>query len=156
MGLREALNQHARAVTICGSTTIVIAAAIAIPLIRSGGRAPNPVFPTKMFYSADDGATVFIDDFGKTVPFDHDGAQAVRAYQYTSDGGKHTWVQYLEKFGELGPRPAKQPAETSGARLVKRPGKGQWLRMGDPGAFDIIRPRIPPGYEAGRVEPVVP
>ena len=51
------------------------------------------------FYSTDDGATIFADD-AKMPPFDRGGAQAVQAFVFSCDGGKHRWVQYLMKFSD--------------------------------------------------------
>ena len=131
------------------------------------GRPALPRFSNNAFYTIDDGASLFVDDKNKVCPFDHEGHQAVLAFVYTCDGGRHRFVQYLQKYDE----PAKAAAaalQSSGGSgsapingilsglLVKRPGDKKWVHMTDRAAQDILLPVCPEGLGDGPARQLFP
>ena len=120
-------------------------------------RRSVPKFATEAFYTTDDGATEFADDINKAAPFDHNGKLAVLAFVFTADGGKHHWVQYLQKYSDEAKAQAEalKSSKDSGAAMamepmgdrlyVKRPSAGEWVKMSDPKSDKIITPVAPPG-----------
>ena len=118
---------------------------------------------SKAFFTTDDGATLFAEDISRISPFDHDGREAVRAFVFTCDGGKHQWVQCLQKFEADAKRQLEGYNPQKGGRLpsrvstlVKRPGASGWNSAADPRSTDIVEPHCPEGMGAGRIEPVLP
>lgn len=118
---------------------------------------------TKAFFTSDDGATLFADDISKIPPFEHDGLEAVRAYVFSCDGGKHQWIQYLEKL-DLAAKTrlaAYDPVKTGKSPgrltpLIKKPGTGAWISAADPKATDLMEPHCPDGMGTGAIVPVLP
>ncbi len=104
-------------------------------LLKSPG--PVPVDMSKagpmVFYTADEGVTLFAAADKQAAPVDSDGRPGVRAYVY-SCGGKH-FVQCLEKYSN-GP---------GSPRLVEKPGTGNWVPASSPDAAAIRRPRCADG-----------
>jgi hypothetical protein len=153
MGIREQLNRNQTA-SIAASLSVVL-----LVVIWLYARGSGPSIPKQLnFYTADDGATLFSDDSQKVPPFDHDGRQAVRAFVFTCDDGKHQFVQYLQKYSD----DVKQQLETShpfgsmGNGLIKRPGDANWTAESDPKAQDITRPKCPDGTGTGPFRQVYP
>ena len=157
VNIRLALNQHRRPVIACAVAIVLTVVVFSYRSLSVRGRPPLPDFPASSFYTDDDGATLFTDEIRKQPPFDHNGKPAVRAYVFSSDGGKHRWVQYLEKYGALMAKggatddPAVPPL-----RLFKKPGDQEWIGVSDPRVPDVITPRIPAGFDPGQIEPVSP
>jgi hypothetical protein len=151
------LKKHSVQIHNTGLVVLVIGGLIISFQLRFQRPSPHPIFPTQMFYTVDDGATLFVDDIGKTPPFLHNGKQAVRAYPFTCDGGQHQWVQYLETNGqvEVHSKSTTAPASFSG-RLVKRPAEAEWIPAIDPRAGEIMKPKKPWGFAPGPIEPVEP
>ncbi len=142
-----------------GLIVLVIGGLIISIQLRFQRPSPHPIFPTQMFYTVDDGATLFVDEIGKTPPFLHDGKEAVRAYPYTSDGGAHQWVQYLERYGPPAIPPTSKPTTGPASfpgRWVKKPGQPAWVPAIDPHAMEIMKPTKPAGFGPGPIEPVMP
>ncbi len=60
--------------------------------------------PTKAYFTTDDSspdaakAALFTDSADNLPPFQKDGKTAYLACVFTCDGGKTTWVGYLERF----------------------------------------------------------
>jgi len=151
--------------------TVVSAAVILVAfgfIIRSNLAGPSPrKAPTKAFFTTDDGNTLFVDDFAKATPFDHNGLQAVRAVTFTCDGGQHHWVQYLEKYANDAGSPAaearasdllKARAQGMGkGLLVKRPADLRWVAPTEYASFSAIcLPKAPQGMHSGLIEPFDP
>jgi hypothetical protein len=90
--------------------TLLLLLAMGFPLFFDGcfgGGAGGPRVPAQAYYTIDDGQTYFADDINKVPPFEHEGREAVRAHVFTCDGGRTTFVAYLEKYTPL----AKQRIE---------------------------------------------
>jgi hypothetical protein len=134
----------------------------------SGSSDSQSGLPQRAFYSVDDGKTWFEDSASQIAPFDHSGKEAVRAYVFTSDGGKTKWVGYLErctaqaKTAILNARNGKgEPEEIVRRRLgggveVKKPNDTKWVPISDAqGAAAIMQPKSPTGATDG-VQPVEP
>ena len=127
--LHPFLKKHSAFIYNTSVVLLVIAGAAAVIQIHATREAPHPIFPTQMFYTIDDGATLFADDITKMPPFLYNGNKLSGAYPFTCDGGQHQWVQYLETYGP----PATQPSPTTanitiapagvGQRLVKNPAR---------------------------------
>jgi hypothetical protein len=153
MGIREQINRHQRtSIAVSACVVIMVVALISFENVGSG-------LPKQLnFYTTDDGATLFTDDWRKVPPFDHDGQQAVRAFVFSCDGGQHQFVQYLEKYSDA----AKQQIEASQSRdqlqmgLIKKPNAKQWIAESDPRAAGIIKPQCPDGNSSGTYRQVFP
>jgi predicted esterase len=92
------------------------------------------VTASRVFFTTDEGKTLFPIEAATRPPFVRDGKQAVRAHVYTCDRGKTSFVAYLSKFS-----PVAQEA------LVKRPGMTQWFPLSSPGAALILQVKCPEG-----------
>jgi hypothetical protein len=143
MGVREKLAANPRAVITIAAAIVVISLGVIYFQWQAGdsGRAT----PRKMFLTVDDGTTFFVGAADPLPPFQHEGRTAYRAYVFTCDGGKTTWVGYVERYSEqakaLLKEMQKSQAERGGAPSVppglldgievSRPGENQWVRQSD-------------------------
>ena len=153
-GIREWMRSRAYLVQI-GIGVIVLS--IVVYLLRdafpgsSGG-------VSKAYFSDDDGVTQFVDSAEHFVPFDHNGKQAYRAWVFSTDGGKTTFVGYLERYtpqakerliselrdfkaGKTHMPPDVRPSDAE----VKKPGVGNpWVSRGDmQKAQQILKLNVP-------------
>ena len=161
MGVRETLNRNPALTTGLTVAVIVVAAAFIVYQI-AGNETPHPPTP-QIFFSTDDGKTYFADDYQKLPPFDVDGKSAVRAYVYTCDARKTTFVAYLERLtpdakarvtGEMqraggghnteGISPETAFAMSEGTE-VKRPGDTTWVKRSSPEGQTIQDVKCPAG-----------
>lgn len=129
---------------------------------------PRLVAPSRAWYTVDDGDTRFDDDAERIPPFDHDGKPAVRLHLYSCDGGKTTFVGYLQKLPEetlqkyrdKGVDPASIDDDElagDGGWLAKRPGPGNWVNsQSDPDAFRVVVSVRCPDGETKSSEEVFP
>lgn len=152
--LRKKINEHP---ALAGSVVALLAIAAIVWSVGSSSRTPSQERPT-LFYSVDDGATHFRDDALRVAPFQHEGREAVRALLFTADGGKTTFVGYLEKFSDEAAARLREAGDDVRARLdllstlppestlLKKPGAGEWIPATDPRAASIRA--LPPGAEA--------
>ena len=140
-----------------GIGALAVGAVVIVMELKNGGKAPVPDMPGQAYYTTDDGATFFADSAYKIPPIDHNGQRAARAYVFSCDGGKHQWVQYLEKYTD-----ADQKILETGqggsypAPLVKKPGQGEWISTRDQRSMEIRSPKPPEGMGSGEPQPVVP
>lgn len=140
MGIRETLNKNPAVTT--GATIAVIVIVLGWIVYAMWFQDDRVRGTRKGFYTVDDGATVFVDSPGKIAPFDHNGQPAVIAYVYTCDGGKNTWVGFLEKYSDAAmKRIDKMPRSETGmvdqdalndlhekGAMVRAPGAGgKWV-----------------------------
>jgi hypothetical protein len=152
MTVRQALNSHP---FVAASVAILILVFLALLAIH-GSRDPGS--DQLAFYTTDDGATLFTDDWMKVPPFDHDGKVAVKALVFTCNNGQTHFVQYLYKYSDQ----AKQQIEALHTRfpmtpgLIKRPGDSQWISESDPKAGRIVAPKCPDGSGTGPFRQVWP
>jgi hypothetical protein len=156
MSLREALNK--KPALTGGVMAVIVAAAIAVAVGTSASYGPR--HRDKAFYSVDDGQTWFVDDVNKVPPFEHDGKQAVRARVFTSDGGKTSFVGYLERYTpeakkllESALAQAKQGKVTGREGMdamlhgteVKKPGATKWVKRSDPSYGEVLNVKCKTG-----------
>ncbi len=139
MQMREMINRH-RALTL-GAMVVVVALALSLSLRRSFGPGRGTRI-TQAFYSDDDGKNYFVDELGKSSPFDHEGKPAYRAYVYRCTGSRATFVGYLARQNpdekSQGPMESTGDAvkagiarsKSVGAMEVKRPGDPRWVALG--------------------------
>ena len=91
----------------------------------------------RAFYTADDGKTYFTDDAARVPPFFKDGKLAVRAQVFTCDGGKTSFVGYVEMYSPENKQALEKALETGrppepgklGMVLVKKPGGNVWVAL---------------------------
>jgi hypothetical protein len=164
VGIREKLNENPNITTGITIGIIVLALAFIVWQIMGGDGMGTP--QTKMYYSADDGATYFSDDVSKVPPYDHEGKQAVRAYVFKCSDGT-PFVAYLERMApevrdkyeaalklqsdpEKGPQ-AMMDAETMSMESmeVKKPGGSKWVKRTNPEADTIVQVACPDGTTNG-------
>jgi hypothetical protein len=159
MALREFLSKNPKVV----ATAMILLLAACLGLIfselKGGGKPPLPSMPDQAFYTTDDGVTLFADSLSKIPPIDHNGRPAVRAHVYSCDGGRHRWVQYLEKMSDKEKTIADSPEKARGhafSPLIKKPGDQKWVPQSDPAALAILVPKCPDGMGSGEPQPVAP
>ena len=148
MGLRETLNENPRLTT--GITVGIIVIVLAWILWPRGGAQTGDGgggVATQTFFTTDDGQTWFPDDATKIPPFKKDNKDAVRAVVYKC-GGK-TFVNHLERYDAAA---QKALAANTGSDAVmsdsletglevKAPGGKDWVKITDPKAQPIMRPK---------------
>jgi len=157
MALREGINKRNGMVAGVAAAAIVISLVFIAHHLLRGASPAVPYFPQQGFYTTDDGATLFADGIARIPPFDHNGSPAVRAYVFSSDGGKHQWVQYLEKYSDASVRTWEAPstglpkasAPSTTGLLVKKPGEREWIREDDAAAGQTLNPQAPEGMGTG-------
>lgn len=139
MSIRETLNNKPAVVT--GITIGIVV--IALVAIFWQSRPNKPVQGVaKAYYTTDDGATVFEDDFEKTTPFSHDGGSAVQARMFSCDDGRTKFVGFLEKLPDKLPQatPARGHDPKIFAALVKPPKNAgaKWVNKSSPEGIAIV------------------
>ena len=141
-----------------GVGLLLIAVGATLILLHLFGRHRSP--PALAKFTNDDGATLFKESVSRIPPFDYQGHEAVSAYPYTADGGKHQWMQCLAKYDpnaanspEELPMPITNPRPTV---LVKKPGAREWVYFTDPAAVEIVTPKAPGGMGTEKPEEVLP
>lgn len=142
---------------VAGAAIAVIVIGV-IFIIMQLGAAGHGGHTPRLFYSDDDGATVFAEQ-PKQPPFDHGGREAVQAYVFTCDDGQHRWVQYLEKYSDQALKRLESGQALSApdfGLVVKQPGTGEWVPEGTPDARKITEPKCPDGQASGTIKPVIP
>ena len=154
MGLREQLNENPRITT--GITVGIIVVMLAWLLWPSGGgMAGGGGGGTQLFFTIDDGKTYFPDDAKKLPPFKKDGKDAVRAVVYKC-GGK-TFVNHMERYTPEAQKKleaiyakgtsagANDPTFIApireGGLEVKAPAGKDWVKLSDPKAQEIMKPK---------------
>jgi hypothetical protein len=134
---------------VTGGTAMIVLALLLV--WRSRSEAAPPPLP-QMWFTTDDGQTLFSAPADRVPPFLHEGKEAVRAYVFRPPGQpEKRQVRYLLKFtpeaiaqmgGDLSfDQQASVAAALGGkATLVKRPGDGTWLSAADPRAQPLMSP----------------
>ena len=155
MGFREQLKAHPR---LAQGAAVAATAASLFALFVESRPARQPA--VKVFYTTDDGKTLFVDSSDRVPPFDHDGQPAMMAYVFTCDGGKTRWVAYLSKYsdqdrqaiesGKLGDANVRPP------RLVKLPGSATWESETNREVMATLIPHCPDGQSSENIRPVAP
>ncbi len=138
MGVREMLNNNP-ALGVLPAVVLIGAAGMLYWALRPESGQPV-VLPPKAFFSTDDGATTFSDDFSRLAPFDKGGKQAVRAYVFKCPGQDEK-INHLERFTPEGKKMLEAQRQTTGMpdvgavrranmaeREVKKPGEAAWVR----------------------------
>jgi hypothetical protein len=142
VGIRETLTKNQPLVIGIVSVVIIIAI-ISIVMQASSSNSSK----AQVYYTIDDGATLFSDSNMKVAPFEKDGKQAVRAHVFMC-GGKKV-VGYLSKYTDEAlqvledvkqARKEKRQPKNIGALMalsstgveVKKPGAGNpWVKGSD-------------------------
>ena len=149
MGIRQALRGKQGALVALGAVMIAAAGIAIWWQLRDDGAQG-----TGLYYTTDDGTTIFVDDSVKMPPFDKDGKPALRAHVFEC-GGKRV-VGYLSRYTEQAKRafdeamaykgtgkapPNARELASLGTRgiEVKRPGDGQWVSQADAARATRIR-----------------
>jgi len=116
------------------------------------------------FYSVDDGNSFFAAPADLVPPFQWEGKTACRAAVFTCDGGKTTFVGYLERYpaGAKKQLDAAQQALKAGGKgagpapmaassvEVKKPGaSNKWVARHSREAAAVLNVTPPPGTPAG-------
>ncbi len=167
MGLLGELKEHRAIATAAAVGVIIVALVIIIgPQFGSSDVAEQP--PSRAYFTTDDSspaaakAALFSDSIDKLPPFQKDGKEAYRAHIFSSDGGKTTWVAYLERYTPQGLKqmqvggagekiPAASPSRVMmmnvpGMIQIKKPGGKQWIDISDrKNANEIMDVRCPDG-----------
>ena len=126
---------------------------------------PDTSSPTHAWYTCDDGKTRFEDSAERVPPFEHEGRQAVRLHLFSCDGGKTTFVGYLQKLPEeafkkyrdRGIDPATVDDDVLAIEsgwLMKRPGDAEWItsKGAEPNYTALITVHCPDGRAGDPLE----
>jgi hypothetical protein len=111
MNIREKLREKP-AVSVAFA---VCAVGIAFIFIGRGAVSGPQRTSSNVFYTTDEGQTVFVDDMTRVPPFDYNGKTAYRVWMYTADGGKTKFPGYLERYTPE----AKKRLEAAAAAAAK-------------------------------------
>jgi hypothetical protein len=164
MGLREIINRSPKAGM--AATALIVAGAIAVAVLSSGGRGPRPVGQGRAYFTIDDGKTWFADSASNPSPFTKDGKPAYRVFIWRC-GTSAPFASHLYRSGggpsaggAAKPAPAfaagRTPQPMSGsATEVKRPGAASWVTANTVEGETVARPLCPDGSTNGleAVEP---
>lgn len=161
MGIRETLNKNP-AISIGVLAGVILLAVIWI--FMSLRDEPMGPMITKAYYTIDDGATFFEDEYDKLAPFQKDGKEAVRAHVFDCNGKR--FVGFMEKLtpaakAELekmgsGDRDRIVRARIEveqGGRLFKKPKGNNWIPSSSPQASAVMEPPKCDGAVAHEVLP---
>ncbi len=169
MGLREQINDNPAITTAATGAIIGLALLFIIFNLMCSGSSGGTAISSQAFYTVDDGATFFVDDANKIVPFDHEGKPAYQAFVFEPDGGGEQFVGYIrgmptqlaEQLRELRAQADAGAAVDEMYMLeeqaqyqsrVKKPG-GPWvLEMSEEG-FKVVSVTAPDGGPAKMVRP---
>ena len=152
MNIRQKLEDH-QLLVIAIAIAIILGA---IVLIFVQQRAASTSVKTDVFFTVDDGTTLFSDDSTRQPPFDYNGKQAVRAFVFSCDGGSHRFVQYLMKIRSAAIQIPGAPPQQSTTPMVKKPGDSVWVNINSPKALPIYLPVCPAGDGNGPPGQVLP
>jgi hypothetical protein len=169
VGLREKMNDNPKAVTYITAGIVLLALILIgwqILSSRSGAGGPTVLTGAQYFFTTDDGKTWFPDDQTNVPPYTKDGKPAYQAMVFTCDGGKTSFVGYLQRYSAAGKKMIDQAARrgvptgtvlTPANLEIKAAGNGDspknWLKYGSPGARKLQAVTCPGGGDA---EPVLP
>jgi hypothetical protein len=104
MGIRQTLNENRAvaavlvAVLLGGGAAYVYFAARPPVVDGATSDAPRLYYTTDASTSDAAVAALFAEDATRIPPFDHNGKPAVRAYVWTTDGGKTRFVTHFTRF----------------------------------------------------------
>jgi hypothetical protein len=170
VGLREKMNDNPMIATYATGAVIVLALILIIWQIMGGNRpsasSASNAGPGQAFFTTDDGATWFADEVTNLPPYTKDGKQAYQVIFFTCDGGKTTFVGYLQRYT---PEAKKDIAVAlkhgvppgvglgPNATEIKAPGTGDapksWLKFADPRSAKLRAVTCPGGGEAEPASP---
>jgi hypothetical protein len=154
MGIRETLSKRPALSTGVGAAIVV---GMIVYTIHS--LMPSDVY-SKAYFTIDDGQTLFTASINQRAPFDHHGQPAYRAWVFSCDGGKTTFVGFLERctpqaitrLDALQPdydagKTHIPPTPTAAETEVKKPGPGNpWVsRANYQQAQKIVNVQCPDG-----------
>lgn len=169
MSIRARLNQHPTlAAAVAGAVLIACVLWMIYSATRPESHASGKGMPTRDYFTEDDGASYFEDDFANVPPFQHGQNEAVRAVVFQCAGGA-PFVGYLEKYkpddkvefekalkdfkpGGFGPPPFVFMYHKA---LVKKAGAGhEWVSRENPAQSDpIVQVKCQDGSDAVRIGP---
>jgi hypothetical protein len=125
-----------------------------------GRLAEQVSMASELYFTEDDGKTLFVDDSANIAPFLRNGKEAVQAGVFQCNG-KSPFVGYLLRYAEAGRKELMKLSEaerrSTAANViklrqkygqVKRPGESKWQLIEDEqsvGIGDIMTPPCPDG-----------
>ncbi|MDL5045306.1 hypothetical protein QQ054_04530 [Oscillatoria amoena NRMC-F 0135] len=162
MGIRQALNENPKLAVVA----VVVIIGIAVFMITFSMPKPPAPESAKVFYTADDGATYFVDSVTLHPPFERNGRQVVRAFVFACEGSPEPKVGYMMMYSPEGrakliEADAKADGDYTDALdgmppqhiLFKKPGDANWVHSGDPRIRQIKTPNCPEGQAVRAVLP---
>ena len=156
-GLRAFLNRHP--MLISAALLLVIGGMLYLVVSRTFSTTK---IEAPSYYSADDGATLFVDERDKVPPFSAKGGEAVRAMVYRNLDGGEPFALYLVKYKPEAVEAARVAdshdfKRATNGMLYKKPGAGPWLDADDPADAKAIAElkdvRLPNGKRLIMVNP---
>jgi hypothetical protein len=164
---RDSLNRH-YVIGIVSSVVVIVACILSLAWWQSTRQAQMARAVERVYYTTDDGKTLFVDAVGKACPFDHEGEQAYRAYVFRCGNTGKLFTAYVEQLDEgARARVAELSATTQPARrdeierviqegrLVRRPGETEWVKAQSEQGEAITAPTCADG-EVKNLQPVFP
>jgi len=165
-GFREKVNQ--RPGLVIAVVAVVVLFFVWVGFTASSNH-PRARVKAGQFFSADDGATWFVDETQELPPVDHGGRPAYRAFVVTNDDGKTRWVSYLErlsddakaKMEELRAQGDSADPDVWASTLkagweVKKPGQDKWVKLSDLKEAAKVTEPVAPNGGSGTISPVAP
>jgi hypothetical protein len=162
LGLREQINEKPGLSSGAIGVVIVLILVFIVWQFR-GNRPPPPPPPGQDYFTADDGHSWFSDTGDKILPYEHNGAMAVRCHVFKCASGA-PFAGYLETYTQIlhdqltgitKVDSQHQPVSRSSDTLVKRPGDKNWVPSYSPEGRTITDVRCPNG-QSDRPQPVSP
>jgi hypothetical protein len=162
IGIRQRLGES-KSLGVGVAVLLLIGGALAVGYQLSAMGPPKARAP-QIYYTIDEGKTLFTDSAELLPPFEHKGKPAVRACVYECSGKQ--FVGYLERFTDEAKRMIKElddavknakpgghpPANLQQlanarrfGREVKRPGDSNWVSIGSKEGAHITTVHAPPG-----------
>jgi hypothetical protein len=136
MGIRDYLNRNPAVAAGLIAAVMLVAAYV----FWTSSTDASSLRASKVYFTADGGATYFADDAEKIYPFDHNGRPAYRAYVFRC-GSEAPFVSYYARYSEatksklleLQPRRSDPAVATEIAEListgieVQKVGTDKWV-----------------------------
>jgi hypothetical protein len=156
--VRETLNRN-RALLLPSVAVIVVLACVVV--FRQATGSDRPSIPRRAYYTADDGATFFVDDISRVPPFNYGGKTAVRANVFDCGGQK--FVGYLLRY-TADAKAKIEAAHGEGVGSIMADGTevkppltadSNWINANKPGAARVYAVHCP-GGSSDQPESVMP
>lgn len=138
------MESSPKAVAAGSAVVVILAAIVAWSQLRTPGGSGEAL--GSLYFTVDEGKTLFEDAAGRQTPFDKDGKPAVQAVVFSCDENKTKFVGYLKRLAaRAGTDVTKGPVAMQASYEIKRPGDGKWVAYRSPDGAKILQVKCPSG-----------